>query len=66
MEKHTGRSQHSCQDALQEVKFSQQTIEITNDISYKVLVILIHAHLANLGKPETYVKEVKKGLRGAS
>lgn len=27
-------------------------------------MVLIHTHLANLGKPGTYAEEVKKGLKG--
>lgn len=45
---------------------TQQVIALPNDTSYKVLVILIHAHLVNLGQPGTYTEEVKKGLREAN
>lgn len=52
--------------ALKEASASQQIINLPNDLSLKNLVILINAHLANLGRPGTYAEEVKKGLRAAN
>lgn len=49
--------------ALIEAASTKQVLALPNDLSVKVLVVLINAHLANIGRPGTYAEEVKKGLR---
>lgn len=52
--------------ALKQATTTKQIMTLPNDLSFKVLVILINAHLANIGKPGTYAEEVKKGLKAAN
>lgn len=52
--------------SLKEASASNQIINLPNEFSFKVLVIIINAHLANIGRPGTYTQEVKKGLRAAN
>lgn len=49
--------------ALKEATITKQIMTLPNDLSIKVLVVLINAHLANIGRPGTYAEEVKKGLQ---
>lgn len=54
----------SADAALKEINTAKQVLTLPNDLSVKVLIVLINAHLANLGK--IYAQEVKKGLRVAN
>lgn len=52
--------------ALKEAASTKQIIALPDDLSFKVLIVLINAYLANIGKPGTYADEVKKGLGAAN
>lgn len=52
--------------ALKEAAISKPITALTNDLLFKVLVVLINAHLANIGKPGRYADGAKNGLRAAN
>lgn len=39
---------------------------LPNDLSFKALAIQIIAHIPNIRRPDTYVEEIKKGLKAAN
>ena len=49
--------------ATQEATQARQILQLPNDISLKMLMIVIHAHQANIANPGSYEEEVLKAQR---
>lgn len=50
-------AEQAADEGIKEATVIQHVLKLPDDTSFQVIVILLHAHLINLGKPYSYAVE---------